>query len=620
MKRNIYSLILCLTTIGTAFNVPLSDRTFIAQRDELSYSAIHWVTNNHYQTTKTNKALGGLFTATPFYSESINESDVALLLGMGSSQALTVTNTALSGDTLKDTLNQALYSFNIDHSPNSDGATPGYIPMHGRLNWSPKRKSYGMYLTWDQSFDNIANGLRGRITIPIVDTQTNLRPDDSTAVASNIPATDGEKGKTLRDYFSGNLAKGTSTSSHVTQKALTRGKIANDAVHAFGIADIELRLDWQCYTHEKFNCSLGGSIQLPAGNAVSNEYLFEPIIGARGHVATGLNGLLQINAYKSADVTVRVDLLGDMKYFFEATERRFVSVYDKTDNVVMPASPYRLVMRNKYASVQPAANVMSLDHTVKPGFQLDALLGVSTNWKAFTLDIGYNLYWRQEEKLSLKKSNTWVDDEYAFAHNHYSMCGEKLGNFIVGGTSYVDGTDSAILHKGSLGTSNYNDQYNSAVSKHQNLIGANRDGWGTPERVTDNHKDNGDDNTPEDNYYPGEFTSVNGPIQNHGKNGSALVRQDVTLNGNSDEKPVGVGFAATGENAGTLPIRYTVTSDYAVTKAQITHSLVGGISYRAAAGNYPIIVGLGGLIELQESNRNSALETAQFWAKIGVQF
>ena len=305
-----------------------------------------------------------------------------------------------------------------------------------------------------------------------------------------------------------------------------------------------------------------------------------------------------------------------MKYFFEATERRLVSVYDKTDNVVMPASPYRLVMRNKYASVQPAANVMSLDHTVKPGFQLDAILGVSTTWKAFTLDVGYNLYWHQEEKLSLKKNNTWIDDEYAFAHNHYSMCGEPLGKTVVGGT-YLDNDDN-VVHKSLVVTnSDVTADPNSAVKKHKNLIGANRDGFDTPVRISNGNLDSS-------NNWPGEFTSMNGPIQNHGKNGSALVRQEVVTGANDDignEDPSDNVYAGEAlDTTGTLPVRYTITSDYAVTKAQITHSLVGGISYRSAAGNYPIIVGLGGLIELQESNRNSALETAQFWAKIGIQF
>jgi len=611
MKKIVYSFILYIASISSAFSIQLTDHTFIAHRDELSYAALHWTTNNHYQQDKTNDTLGGLLTATPFYSESTNNQDIALLFGIGSSGAITVTNHELLEDSFKDVLNEKLYSFNIDHSPNSDGATPGHIPMHGRLNWSPKRKSYGVYLAWDQSFENIAKGLRARIIVPIVDAQTSMNPDDSTAVASHIPATDGTSGATLRDYFSGQLTKGVSTSSQVNQKALKRGKIANDYVHAFGLADIELRLDWQCYTHEKFSCPLGSSIQLQAGNAVSNEFLFEPTIGARGHVATGLNGGLQIHAFKNKDVTVRVDLLGDMKYFFEGTERRLVSVYDKTDNVVMPASPYRLVMRNKYASVQPAANVMSLDHTVAPGFQLDALLGVSTAWKSWTIDVGYNLYWHQEEKLSLKKNDTWVDDEYAFAHNHYSMYGDKLGRFIVGGTSLND--DDEVVHNSATGTSGYNDDRNSTVSKHHNLIGANRDGWGQPVRVS---YGNGV-STGSDDYYPGEFTSVNGPIQNKGKNSSALVRQDVY--GNNQSNQAGVGFNAAGGNAGTLPVRYTITSDYATTAAQITHSFVGGISYRTKS-KYPVVLGVGGLIELQESNRNSALETIQVWTKLGVQF
>ncbi|MEI7580707.1 MAG: hypothetical protein WCJ17_02820 [bacterium] len=606
MKKMLRILLIASCLYAKLPAAPLSDRTFLAQRDELSYRALEWTINNHYQTKKSNTVLGGTFTATPFYTESTNSADIARWFGIGKTNAIDVTTRALSGETLKADLSDALYSFNIDHSPNSDGATTGYIPMHGRLTLDPKRRAFGTYLSWDQSLENIAKGLRFSVQAPIVDVQASLRPNDIYATASHIPVTDGQTGATLRDYFSGNLRKGISKHSHVYQKELVRGKIHNEFAHAFGIADIKLRLDWLCYTHKRFNYSLGLSLQLPTGTTITNEYAFEPHVGARGHAAAGYNGLLQLHAYAAKNLTVRVDILGDVTYFFEGTERRMVSVYDLTDKVVMPASPYRLVMRNKYSGVQPAANVMSLDHTVKPGFQFDGLVGVSTQWNRWTIDIGYNFYWHQAEKLSLKNADAWSSDQYAFAHNHYSMYADALGTNIGGGNSKT--VDGLVQHKGTVGREgDYNDR-KAPRTKYQNLIGANKDGWGDPKYVLWDEMDGVgllNTSTPP---YPGAFTSMNGPIQATGKNSSGLIKQTV----NAD---TGVGSNSTGTQA----VRYTITSDYAATAEQITHSVVGGISY-CFKGTYPVFIGIGGMLEVQESNRNSALENSKIWAKVGIQF
>jgi len=599
MKKMLRTLLIASCLCAKLHAAPLSDRTFLAQRDELAYRAIDWTTNNHYQTQKTDAVLGATVTATPFYTQSTNSADIARWFGIGKTGAIDVTQRALSGETLKDDLSDALYSFNIDHSPNADGATAGHIPMHGRLTLEPKRRAFGTYITWDQSLEHVAKGLRFSIQAPIVDVQASLNPDDRHATPSHLPLTDGLTGSTLRDYFSGNLRKGISKHSHVYQKELVRGKIHNKYAHAFGIADIKLRLDWLCYTHKRFNYSLGLSLQLPTGTSITNEYAFEPHGGARGHAAVGYNGLLQLHAYSDKNLTVRVDVLGDTTYFFEGTERRMMSVYDLTDKVIMPASPYRLIMRNKYSGVQPAANIMSLDHTVKPGFQFDGLIGVSTKWNRWTIDVGYNFYWHQAEKVALKKADAWSNDQYAFAHNHYSMYADALGTNIIGGTSKVEA--GTVQHKGTVGRDDdYNDP-KSPLEKHKNLIGANKDDWGTPVYVVWTDMD-------EDSPYPGAFTSMNGPIQTSGKSTSSLIKQTV-------DADTGVGANSTGTQA----VRYTTTSDYAATAEQITHSIVGGISY-CFNGTYPLFIGIGGMIEVQESNRNSALENSKIWAKVGIQF
>jgi len=592
----------CVSTAARSDIV--GDRTFMATRDELAYQAVEWVTNNHFRTKKSRDKAGALFTMSPYFSTAINGTDIATYFGMGTSGQITVTQYSLPGtnDTFETVQQNALYSFNIDHSPNSDGSTVGQTPMSGPLLFKPSRQSYGVLLSWDQSFEGTVKGLRGRITIPVGGVSSTLNPDASRAKASNIPTTDGPMGATLTDYFSGNLSKSSSVYSNVMQKPLLRGKISTDRVVVVGLGDIDARLLWQCYAEERFNLTVGASIQIPAGNVMTNEYLFEPQLGARGHVALGANGLFHINAYENDnDLTIGCDIAADFKYFFDGTERRMATLYDINNKVMLPASPYRLVMRHLYCMVHPAANVLSMDHTIESRCQLDALLGISVAWKNVTVDAAYNLYWHQAETATPKTTTLWTDDTYALAHNHYSMYPLALGTTVLGGTSTTDSGGTIVRHSATTGTGSYSDA-NSPLQKHFNYIGANNDGSSTaPLRANNAQLSAG-------GHYPGAFTSMNGPIQKYGHNLSALTNRTPTS---------GTGVDAAG--TGYQPVNYNVYATHTSTPAQITHSLVAGIGYRAT-GQWPCILGLGGLVELQESNRNNALETIRVWAKLGFQF
>ena len=109
---------------------------------------------------------------------------------------------------------------------------------------------------------------------------------------------------------------------------------------------------------------------------------------------------------------------------------------------------------------------------------------------------------------------------------------------------------------------------------------------------------------------------MNGPIQNAGHNSSSLMNQIVVAEADQDaDYPTG----SSKDGSGTQSVMYQITSAYAATAAQITHSFVGGVSY-CFPGKYPIFVGVGGLAEVQESNRNSAIENFKVWTKVGIQF
>jgi hypothetical protein len=54
-----------------------------------------------------------------------------------------------------------------------------------------------------------------------------------------------------------------------------------------------------------------------------------------------------------------------------------------------------------YRSLIPAANVTTLRVDVTPGSQFDGILGATYNCGGFSFDLGYNLYFREAEKVKL---------------------------------------------------------------------------------------------------------------------------------------------------------------------------------------------------------------------------
>lgn len=601
--------LLCAVMIcSTAHAALKSDRTFLAHREEVSNLGMDWVTTHHYHTPHTKRQLGSTLMATPFFAQSTNHEDLAHLFGMGTTKKIAVTKGTRP---TRDNLHSALYSFNIDHAPNADGSRDGQIPMSGTATFRPQRHVWGALLSWDQSLSAVMPGLRVSLRAPMMEVSTTMKASFQSAESSAVKTVDGVHGTTIDTYFDGTLSKSLGTTTHVVQEPLRKHKFDNKWHSEIGVGDVVATLSWNALDLQRLHWGVSAMLQVPTGNAPTGEWLFEPIYGARGHFAGGFGTHIHFDGYQSRNSSVSFDLKGEWKYYFKGTENRTLGIYDNTESVMLPASSYRGLVYHEESGVKPAANVMTTEHTVTPGHQVEALAGLSFKMSNITFDIGYNLFIREKEKVEQKAN--WSSDTYAIAHHRYSMYTSALGQWIIGGNildnENTHDTTELVQNSGLLGDNegvgdNYDDT-KSPIQKHGNKIGANHDGWKAEHQSRDNGLDgNGGE-------FPPANVSMNGPIQANGKTTSTLSRRTPASNG--------VDADASGGDAGTLTVRYNVSSANAVTESQVTHSIVGGIGYKSNS-DYPLILGVGGQVELQESNRNSALEGWKVWMKCGVSF
>jgi len=652
IKGLLATTVACSSFLGATLE---SDRTFIAHRDELASRGMQWASDVSTSQKKCEKScaktsaaskkeakekaecskdFGATFKADIFYGQSTNYADMAYRFGMGTTGAIKVTQ----GVTSLSDIDTVLYNTDIQHSPNSDGSSASTlaasstvdltaydrIPASGTLNLSPRRQVYGAYLGWQQSLDALLEGLYFDVLAPVVQVRTSMRPTVTNSVLSAIPPVDGKSGVSISDYFSGALSTNIATYARVSQAAMTKCKIDNTFQTATGLADLELKLGYATAPKQVKGMKVGveAAVQVPTGNIPDMTRMFEAVYGARGHVGAGANGFVHFDLMKSNDIQFGFDALVNWKYFFSGTEKRTMGIYDATNKAFVQEAKYHQVMQHGVTGVQPAANVLTLDHTVTPRNQVEFVAGFTAESKNFSARLGYNLYWHQTELVAQKAA--WTNDKYAFAHPHYSMETTALGYDITGGTSYTSGDEVVnqngyVLRNAAKAGNDYNDP-NSSVGKHAYYIGANADASsGTPFIITFAQVDGV---SASDDYYPGAYTSLGGPIQKTGVTTSALANRVPNTDAFDDtDEEADITTAGGVDTAGdtTLTVRFNVDSTPAVTTTQITHSVVGGASYRIP-GKCPIVIGGGAQAEFQASTYNSALEGFKVWASIGISF
>ncbi len=91
----------------------------------------------------------------------------------------------------------------------------------------------------------------------------------------------------------------------------------------------------------------------------------------------------------------------------------------------------------------PAANELTRSVNVTPGCHFDALLDVSFQLKNVVFDLGYNLYWREAESVSVC---TWEDDTFGILRKTIDTSAQvdRADHFIDGKFVNRDNLDVAV--------------------------------------------------------------------------------------------------------------------------------------------------------------------------------
>ncbi len=310
-------------------------------------------------------------------------------------------------------LGYILHKYNFDVENDSADKTV--------VSLDPSQESWGLRFDYYQNMDKLLKGLYLKANMTFVDVKNCM----------NL-CVSGDAKDDLVKFFSGQ-AVSTNKDSNLQSplcKALIGGNCGcGDCHSASGIADIDIILGYKFLYKEKYHFGINLAITIPTGNDPDGKYLFEPIYGNHGHFGFGGGLDAHANLWTKKDQNIKLNFALNYRYLFESSECRPLKLK-------CVCSPYVLLGRvgaDAGTALVPAVNYLSqYSVDVTPGSQLDGILAFAYNNGGFTFDLGYNLYYREDEDVKLKCNPCACNDaccsvaagEYGIAERSFDTKGK----------------------------------------------------------------------------------------------------------------------------------------------------------------------------------------------------
>ncbi len=374
-----FTLLAALLSISAVqartFNT-FSNKNVLMHRSQHSNAAMEYSTWHSHLYGQGNGHMHSRLQIAPFYQASERAKDLGKYFGVGNG-----TDTFKLGDA------QDLDSKLVIHR--STGAP--YAAADVKL--APEQEQYGARFDFFQDLNSPIKNLFVRASTTAVHVQNNMH-----VTFSGVTQAGGSL--TIADFFSG--AGSNLTEAANKQAALTKARMAGRR-SAMGLADIDFSLGHKCLQTERSHAFFSVDMTIPVGNRVQADYAFAPTYGNGRHFGLGASFDGGVKVWSNDVGSLRFNSVVRYKYLFENTEERTMSLKTGahgTTGLQNNMSKYFLVGQVGLAgALQPLANISSVGVSVKPGHQLDMLAAMSFSASKFTIDLGYNPFWRDAENV-----------------------------------------------------------------------------------------------------------------------------------------------------------------------------------------------------------------------------
>jgi hypothetical protein len=298
-------------------------------------------------------------------------------------------------------------SFNIDGRQfgiTTSENVPGII---GKINLLPRIENVIVNFDGQYNLDDVYCGLWARIDLPLVWCRTDLgmaaftlgniatSPDESFAAGLfNLTcATTPIAYTSLADALQGNRGFG-------EVPPLSYGKFGKCSQSSFNVAGIHFDLGYDFIRDECHVFGASVHIVTPTGRRPDARYLFEPEIGANRswQLGVNMNGFSYLHKSKDHYISFVYDVT--ITHLFKATQRRLFRL--KNNGI---GSQYLLLKKfnaigTAILGADRAANILAGQTKIGADAMVDGALMLQFNHCNIYGNIGYNLWFRSQEKGS----------------------------------------------------------------------------------------------------------------------------------------------------------------------------------------------------------------------------
>ncbi len=300
--------------------------------------------------------------------------------------------------------------------------------LAGTLRFSPRQIVYGGRIDYYQCLGKFLDGLYAEISAPLLHVENNIHMK----LEKDVTQADGSSKISLNNLFYG--AAVTRGDAKNKQDALKYGKLCTNS--KTGLGDLEARVGWKFIENEECHAGVNLCAIFPTGNKPNPEYLWSARTGeSKWGLGLGVDGSSVL--WEEEDENLKIFAGLQYKYLFEGDERRTFGLKtldykdgngteSAVENPIL--SHYYLVGTSGVANLKPLANVSTLRVDVRPGSQLEGNVMFAYNNGNFSLDFGYNLFWKEAERVKFKTQCStsassadeyWTDSKYGVAGQSY---------------------------------------------------------------------------------------------------------------------------------------------------------------------------------------------------------
>jgi hypothetical protein len=208
----------------------------------------------------------------------------------------------------------------------------------------------------------------------------------------------------LQNFFSGTFEK---TTAGYEQAKLTHAKIKpSHTMRSTGLGDAEVLFGYHYLRRLTRRGVVGGVLIIPMSDKPDGAWLWSPVRGNGAHWGLGMHGEYWHKVWnRSSSIDFVMGL--DARYLFENSQTRTLGIKNRV------WGQYYLVGKKGEHELLPAANVLTLQTTVRPGMQVDAHAGMVYHWKSFGFELGYRAFFKERELVGIKSA--WPENTYGIA-------------------------------------------------------------------------------------------------------------------------------------------------------------------------------------------------------------